>query len=121
MTKIILFAFMCSFSWVATDGNFEWDTPLEHDFGDIQQHRPVTHNFVLHNISDEPFLIDNVRTACGCTAPDWTFEPIEPGSYSTIKVTYDAKKAGYFKKKIKVYVSCQRKAEILAIEGWVEN
>lgn len=120
MSKFILFAFLFSFSLVATDSGFEWDTPKEHDFGDIQQHRPATHDFVIHNSSDEPFLIDNVRTTCGCTAPDWTYDPIEPGSYSTIKVTFDAKKIGYFKKKVKVYLSCQKKAEVLVIEGWVE-
>ena len=120
MSKLLFFAFLFSFSMVATDGVFEWDTPTAHDFGDIQQHRPVTVDFVIHNTSEEPFLIDNVRTACGCTAPDWTYDPIEPGAYSTIKVTFDAKKVGYFKKKVKVFLSCQRKAENLSIEGWVE-
>ena len=120
MSKLLVFTLLFSFSLVATEGAFEWDTPKTHDFGDIQQHRPVTYDFVLHNTSEEPFLIDNVRTACGCTAPTWTYDPIEPGSYSTIQVTFDAKKVGYFKKKIKVYLSCQKKAEILLIEGWVE-
>ncbi len=120
MTKLLFLACLFSFSMVATDAAFEWDTPKEHDFGDIQQRNPVSYNFVLHNTSDEPFLIDNVRTTCGCTAPDWSYDPIEPGSYSTIKVTFDAKKIGYFKKRVKVYLSCQKKAEVLVIEGWVE-
>ena len=120
MSKLLFLAVLFSFPFAINVGSFKWDTPTEHDFGDIQQHRPVSAEFVIHNTSEEPFLIDNVRTACGCTAPDWTYEPIDPGSYSTIKVTFDAKKIGYFKKKVKVYLSCQRKAEVLTIEGWVE-
>lgn len=96
-----------------------WLTPTEYDFETIKHKRPVSYNFEFKNVTDEPMLIDNVRSSCGCTAPEWTYDPILPDSTTTIKIEYDAKKIGYFYKKIKVFVSTQRKAEILYIEGEV--
>jgi len=97
----------------------EWLVPKTHDFGDIPQGQPVDYFFRFKNISDEPFVIDNIRTTCGCTAPDWSEAPIESDSTSLIKITYDARKTGYFRKKIRVFFSSQRKVELLAIEGYV--
>lgn len=97
----------------------EWMVPKEHDFGDLQQGQPVDYYFKFKNVSNEPFVIDNIRTTCGCTAPNWSKEPVESDSTSQIKITYDARKTGYFRKKIRVFFSNQRKGEILFIEGFV--
>ena len=115
---LILFLFPILFQG---NSNIEWLTPLEHDFGDIAQREPVEFSFEFKNISEDSMLIDNVRTTCGCTTPDWTWEPIAPDSTSSIRVIYDAKKKGYFKKKVKVYFSNQRKATVLKVTGFVEN
>jgi len=98
----------------------KWTTPLDHDFGTLEQGKPATYYFEFKNISPDPILIDNVRTSCGCTAPDWTYEPIESDSTTQIRIIFDAAKTGYFRKKIMVFVSGQRKAEKLYIEGTVE-
>ncbi len=98
----------------------EWTTGVHHDFGDIKQGQPVTFEFLYRNISDEPFIIDNVRTTCGCTAPEWSDLPTEPKGIQVISIVYDARKPGYFYKKIKVFFSSQRKGELLTIEGFVE-
>lgn len=98
----------------------KWLSPLSHDFGDITRHQPVKHNFSFKNISGAPLSIDNVRTTCGCTVPDWPEAPILPDSNGIIIVEYDARDEGYFKKQIKVYFHGQRKAEKLSIEGFVE-
>lgn len=97
-----------------------WQTSTHYDFGDIEQHQPVEYIFKFKNNSKDTMMIDNVRTTCGCTVPDWTVEPILPDSISPIKVIYDAKKKGYFKKKIKVFVNTQRKGEALMISGQVK-
>jgi hypothetical protein len=101
------------------DSKVKWLSPLEHDYGDIEQNVPKQHNFKFVNISDELLTIDNVRTSCGCTASDWEDEPTEASDTSAVNITYDAAKTGYFRKKIKVYFHGQRKAEILYIEGFV--
>ena len=104
-----------------SDSGVEWFTPLEHDFGDIIQREPAEFLFEFKNTSGDSILIDNVRTTCGCTTPDWTWDPIAPDSTSQIKVVFDAKKKGYFKKKIKVFFSNQRKGTTLKITGYVES
>jgi len=101
------------------ESKVEWLSPLEHDFGDIELKVPKEHKFKFVNVTDELLTIDNVRTTCGCTASDWEEEPTEASDTSSIKITYDAAKPGYFRKKIKVFFHDQRKAEILYIEGFV--
>ncbi len=99
--------------------SIEWLDEMEHDFGDLEQGKPVEHHFKFTNHHDEPVTIDNIRTTCGCTSPDWSEAIIEPGASDVITITYDSKKTGYFRKKIKVYFNHQRKAEILYVEGFV--
>jgi len=118
--KIITFLLLLS-TPILFSGNHvaEWLSPKEHDFGDIPQGKPVDYFFEFKNISEEVFTIDNIRSTCGCTAPDWSETPVEADSTSRIKITYDAYKTGYFRKKVKVYFSTQRKAEVLYVEGYV--
>lgn len=99
----------------------EWETPQTHEFGDLIQDVPVKHSFVFKNITDEPITIENVRTTCGCTVPDWSYEPILPGATSEIKVEYDAHKLQGFRKRILVFFYDQKKGEKLYIEGYVEE
>lgn len=99
----------------------EWMTETEHDFGDLLYQQEQSFDFTFKNTSDQAIVIDNVRPQCGCTAPDWKNTPIEPDSTGIIRITYDAGKEGYFRKKIKVFFSGQRKAEKLYVEGYVEK
>lgn len=98
----------------------EWLVPTEHDFGDLKKDEPATFDFKFQNTSDEPIVIENVRPSCGCTAPDWSEAPIPPGGESAITIEFDAKKEGFFYKKITVFFSGQRKGEKLYITGYVE-
>ncbi|MCC6723500.1 MAG: DUF1573 domain-containing protein [Saprospiraceae bacterium] len=99
---------------------FEWTTPVEHDFGDIPQGKPVNYLFKFKNTGDAPLQIENVRFTCSCTATEWTENPVLPGKEGSVNVTFDARKLGYFSKKITVFFMHQRKAEKLHIEGFVE-
>ena len=96
-----------------------WLTPTEHDFGRIERAEPVTYEFRFQNTSEDPIFVDNVRTTCGCTAPDWDPDGVEPDSTGVIRIVYDAKKPGYFRKRILVFFNHQRAAERLYIEGEV--
>ena len=118
--KIVYFLSVLFFPLLFTnESKIEWLSPLEHDYGDLELGVPVDHHFKYVNNTGELLTIDNVRTSCGCTATDWVDEPILAGDTSSIKITYDSAKTGYFRKKIKVYFTGQRKAEILYIEGFV--
>lgn len=118
----LLFAFLFLAQPAVLDdtSKVQWLSPTEHDFGDLKLGVPSSVAFRFKNVSEAPITIDNVRSTCGCTAPDWTEEPIQPGAESAINVEYNSAKPGYFQKKVTVFFSGQRKAEKLSIEGFVE-
>ncbi len=98
----------------------EWLGPATHDFGDIIAGEPVTYQFEFRNNTDEPLLIENVRTSCGCTSGDWENKPVLPDSIGKVDIEYDARSNGYFRKSIKVYFNNRRGAHRLWIAGFVE-
>jgi len=119
MTKF-LFLFVISFFLLSNDIPLEWINTTEYDFETITQGTPKTHEFHFKNTHDEPIVIETIRTTCGCTVPEWDEEPILPDSLGSIKLQYDAQKFGYFRKKVRVFFTHQRKPELLFIEGFVE-
>jgi len=111
--------FILTFFSETKESVIEWQCERSYDFGILLQKQPDTTYFSFKNIGSEPLVIDNVRTSCGCTATEWTDDVIESDSSTTIAVEYNAYKLGYFRKKIKVFVSTQRKGEVLWVEGEV--
>lgn len=69
------------------DFKFEKTT---HDFGDIHQGDKVEHIFTFTNSGNEPLIISNVLTTCGCTAPSYPKEPVKPGESADIKIDFNS-------------------------------
>ena len=94
-----------------------------YDFGDILlSDGPVSCKFVMKNISDSPIVIHNVVSSCGCTVPDYDKKPIQPGSSTSIEVTYANDQGPYpFNKTITVYVSNVNRPIVLKIKGQVHE
>ena len=61
------------------------------DFGDIEQGDVVEHTFAFENIGNQPLVISNVMTTCGCTAPSWPREPLAPGQKSELTVKFNSR------------------------------
>ena len=97
-----------------------WLGPTEVDLGDLKKDEPKTATFSFVNTSGRVLTIDNVRTTCGCTTPDWESMAIPPGDTSAIQVTFDAAREGWSRKKITVFFSGVRKPEKLFIQAYVE-
>ncbi len=91
-----------------------------HDFGEIPQGKPISVAFTFTNAGDTPLLIADVATSCGCTASDYSKEPIAPGKSSKIKVTYNAANMGAFTKSITVNFSDAEAKKVLMIKGTVK-
>lgn len=117
--RLLLSTLLGLFSFVASGQVVTWVTPTHHDFGEIKYMKPEVVHFVFRNETSRPIVIDNVRTTCGCTAPDWDDSPIQPMATDTISIEYDARRTGYFEKKIKVFFDGVKKPELLSIEGEV--
>lgn len=94
-----------------------------HDFGDVLiTDGPLSCKFVMTNISNNPIVIHNVVSSCGCTVPDYDKKPIEPGKSTTIEVTYSNDQGPYpFNKTITVYVSGVNRPVVLKIKGEVHD
>lgn len=70
------------------------------DFGDIFQGDVVEHTFKFTNTGNQPLLITNIQTSCGCTTPQWPRDPIMPGGKGELKVGFNS--AGKMYKQTKV-------------------
>lgn len=68
----------------------EWiDT--EHDFGTIAEGEKVTHVYTFKNTGAVPLILESVRPSCGCTAPNWSKEPVPVGGEGQVEVVFDSK------------------------------
>ena len=92
-----------------------------HNFGIFDEAiETVSYNFEFTNTGNEPLVIKNVRTTCGCTASEYTQTPVAPGAKGSIKVTYNAiGRPGRFSKGIYVCANSQPERSILRITGEV--
>lgn len=96
----------------APDTTAMWPNGTELDFG-YYEARGVERidSLVLRNVTAEPFIIENIRASCGCTAVDWPKEPIEPASQVSIPVAFRCTKGGYVERHLDVYLSHLQKRE----------
>lgn len=79
----------------------------------------LTYDFVFKNVGKSPLIIHQASASCGCTVPEYTLEPIMPGCYGKISVTYNGKgrKPGVFRKSITVHNNGKQTPVRLYIEG----
>jgi hypothetical protein len=93
----------------------------KHDFGTIKEgDGKVSVTFTFTNKGDTPLVISKVVVSCGCTASDWTREPVAPGKQGYIKATYDpTNRIYYFNKSLRVYSNGNPSKVALSIRGAV--
>ncbi|MDX1904159.1 MAG: DUF1573 domain-containing protein [Thermonemataceae bacterium] len=73
-----------------------------HDFGKIEQGKPVTVVFNFKNTGKAPLAISDVKASCGCTTPSYTKEPIGPKKKGSVTATFNAAGLGDFNKTVTV-------------------
>ena len=93
----------------------------QHDFGKVSEGDGVaSYDFRFTNAGATPLIIQDVRTTCGCTTPEWTKQPIRPGASGFIKVSYDVKgRPGAIDKTITVHSNSSSSPDNLRIVGEV--
>ena len=96
-----------------------WFEEYMHDYGVIEQDGDGSWSFLFKNLGKEPFVINRVRSTCGCTVPEWPKEPIEPGASGQITVIYNTKTTGTFLKSVVVYSTASNSPVKLQIKGKV--
>ena len=70
-----------------------------YDFGNITQGDVVERVFKFKNTGNQPLIITNIQTSCGCTTPVWPRDPVMPGGSGEIKVGFNS--AGKLNKQTK--------------------
>lgn len=61
-----------------------------YDFGKIKKGEKVEHVYEVTNTGTNPLVISEVKPGCGCTAPDFTRDPILPGKKGKITLHFDS-------------------------------
>ena len=97
------------------------DLPEEsYDFGSIEEGVQASHTFSVKNSGNQPLIIANVRPSCGCTTPDWTKTPIQPGARGSIMATFNSQgRPGSFTKQITIESNVPGSVRALTIKGFV--
>ena len=90
-----------------------------HNYGKFTEDKPVSCVFYFTNTGDEPLVIQQVMTSCGCTVAKYTKDPVQPGKKGTINITYNGKgkTAGHFKKVVSVRSNAKNSLVRVYVEG----
>lgn len=97
---------------------------VTHNFGNFSDKEPVVSCvFSFTNVGEKPLVVNQAVASCGCTVPEYTKTPIQPGEKGEIKVTYNGtgKFAGHFKKSITIRTNGAVEMTRLYIEGNMEE
>ena len=114
----ILILFLISFSINAQEFKFENETI---DYGKITKGADGEKIFVFTNIGNQPLIITNIKSSCGCTIPKKPEGPIMPGKKGQIKVSYDTNRVGGFSKSITIFSNAKESRKIIKIKGIVNK
>ncbi|TFV96054.1 DUF1573 domain-containing protein [Algoriphagus kandeliae] len=73
----------------STLGAFQFEE-MEYNFGTINEGEVVERVFNFTNNGEAPLVISNITASCGCTSPDWTKTPVNPGETGFVKVVFNS-------------------------------
>ena len=87
LVYLTVFVGMASFAQTGPKIEFKEETI---NYGEVEKGKDDgIRIFEFTNTGNEPLLIRNAKSSCGCTVPEWPKEPIPPGGKSQIKVQYN--------------------------------
>lgn len=100
------------------EASISWDKTT-HDFGNFKEEDGVqTATFTFTNTGSSPLFVTNVRSSCGCTTPDWTKDPVQPGESGFVKAAYNPRnRPGRFNKSVTVTTNATQPTTVLRIQG----
>lgn len=99
--------------------SYKWVTDTVVNLGKIEMSKPQIVTFEFVNNGKAPLMITKVQPSCGCTAVDFSKNPINPGEKGFVKTTYNADSQGVFYKTMTVFSNTPGYSNLLAIRGEV--
>lgn len=123
MKKLILLAFV---SVIALGFEMQAQAKIQFktdtiDYGTIAKGSDGLRVFEFTNTGNQPLVITEVFSSCGCTVPKKPDGPIAPGKSATIEVKYDTNRVGPIRKTITVNSNSDTPIVALKIKGEVTN
>lgn len=92
----------------------------EYDFGQIKEGDKVAYTYKFTNTGTAPLIVQSVAPSCGCTAPDWSKEPIPVNGTGFVKVEFDSNgKQGIQNKVVTVNANTWPKSLVLRFKAQV--
>lgn len=124
MKRILLFVLATAFSaaiFAQQSGPAISWTETEHNFGTFKEEVGLqTAKFEFANTGNEPLYVTNVRASCGCTATDYSKEPVQPGGKGFVSVSYNSTgRPGKFNKSVTVTTNEFQPTSVIRITGEV--
>jgi len=93
-----------------------------YDFGTITAGETVEHEFTFENTGDAPLVISNAKASCGCTVPNWTKEPVQPGETGNMLVKFNSRgKKNQQNKMVRITANTEKGTETIRIKAFVEQ
>jgi hypothetical protein len=91
-----------------------------HEFGKIVSGEKVSYSFRFTNTGDAPLVISNTRSGCGCTAGQYSRQPIAPGESGQVTVIFNsAGRMGFQSESIRVFTNAEPSEYVLRITAEV--
>ncbi|MCD8415039.1 DUF1573 domain-containing protein [Tenacibaculum dicentrarchi] len=118
MKRILSFIAVCFITLTVSAQEFKFETETI-DYGKVAIASEGKRTFEFTNIGDEPIIIKDIISACGCTVPKKPEAPIMPGQKGQIEVSYDTKKPGGFSKTLTVVSNAKNKRKRIKIKGFI--
>lgn len=92
------------------------------DMGVIKEGELIAAWFSYKNNGNIPLVIHDIKAGCGCTVPDWSEQPLEPGASTTLKVIFNsAGKKGTQNLRISVFSNAVNQKEDLLLKAIVNS
>ncbi len=92
-----------------------------HEFGVVKKGQKVEHVYEVTNTGENPLIISQVKPGCGCTAPDYTKDPIMPGQTGKITLSFDSSSFdGLVNKQAEVYANVEKAPVIIGFSADVQ-
>ena len=117
--KMTFLAVTFGFMSFTTVSNIKWKSESI-DVGEIAQNKPKAIVFEFKNTGKTDVIITSVQGSCGCTATNYTKEPIKAGKTGTITATYNAASVGAFTKTVSVTTNAEVTPKVLTLKGIVK-
>ncbi|WP_233881903.1 DUF1573 domain-containing protein [Tenacibaculum piscium] len=120
MKTILSFVAVLFITLTVSAQEFKFETETI-DYGKIAVGSEGKRTFEFTNIGDEPIIIKDIISACGCTVPKKPKAPIMPGQKGSIDVSYDTKRVGGFSKALTIVSNAKNTRKRVKIKGFISK